>query len=1102
MLGPSWLTIPKDKILLIMDGLDEIEAKNKNTAIRRIEAFCDEYPSIKIIISCRKNFYNIEKEEPGTLGGFSTYILLDIDDKDVARYIENKLGHQAEAFKNTITALNLNVLLRVPFYLVSLVNLFSINKQLPENKAAIFEHLVHDRMKLDSTHFRTTIEIQENRKIISGTLERLALGMEMLGKNYLTTEEFTSLIDNQRVRDLTKYCTVWTKNDSKVTTWQFEHNNFQEYFAAKVLSEKPLDIIKKTIAFKPDYKKVIPSWINTLSFLLNISKDPELYNWILETEPEFAIKLEPTRIEDKIKINIFKDIFTKYKEKQIWIPMEKYDYGELARFGQSDDIPLYLIIQIEEAAHYTTCCNAIQLLSLMSIPFELRDRASKALLRRALEGQSLKILENEQVQSRALIALARLGLNSQENIDKILSKLRDAQNDMIRYGLYYFLRKSEYLDEHIDIFLDGIRYIGLQVTDGSSVSTARVGNELWNLKKGLEQAKNPEAIKRIIVFFIQNSKRIDNTTLTTVLSALAENTALAYCEDPAVLELAINLLSVLVREYRKEEIRQFIRFFDNTGTRLQAFQRIFKKQPRERETMSVLAALADTISIEFVTQEYEGGQINESDIRAFQHLLALYNYDLFLSFNALINKNSGNKFPLPQRRDFEKERKQRIAEDIILLFEKAHFIEQIELIFQKEQKQALTTDYILEIMTDRWDNPYFSDLVIHTLLEISKKEPIALGKVLQMVNSWDWDWFRISKLYGYFNSVEDLTITEEQKAWISQWCYSNLAKVNFKTALITKAGRQFSAGHLSIYLWYFLIKLDLKYSSNILLDMLSFDWVKGHEMFGTKYLENKIPVPMITKRVLENLSDGILNDDILKNHFDFCARYKIKECLPYAIKEISNKDRSYESRREALKAITKTSGTPLELEAVLDTISDDFKWEIVEQLTECKSELTHKFLLTLLAKGSGDEKLKAASYLLIYQDLDGLKYYADWVEGNKRLPEMFPTKSPLEYLENPRAIPLLMELLRISFNEHLREEVPSLYSIVLKVLTAMALKSDAQYALIKNAIEQFMNKNALINGINFLNIFLEELEEKYYVMKSERLSVDEVVNALNMVLSP
>ena len=169
LLGNNWLTYSQNRTIVILHGLDEIEAKNKNDAIRKIELFAEQYPACTIIISCRRNFYNQEKiDESGTLRFFS-YVLLELDYKDVEKYIQKRLGNKKEIFCDQVENNRLGGLLRVPFYLVSLVKLFETNNnKLPESKAEIFEYLLNDRLKFDSKHFRTTIELDINREKIHG----------------------------------------------------------------------------------------------------------------------------------------------------------------------------------------------------------------------------------------------------------------------------------------------------------------------------------------------------------------------------------------------------------------------------------------------------------------------------------------------------------------------------------------------------------------------------------------------------------------------------------------------------------------------------------------------------------------------------------------------------------------------------------------------------------------------------------------------------------------------------------------------------------------------------------------------------------------------
>lgn len=1106
LLGSNWSSLPVNQTIIILDGLDEIEGKNRNDAIRKIESFSEQYPSCKIIISCRKNFYKTEKEnESGTLSGFSSFVLLDLDDKDVDKYIQNRLGEKAEIFRKAIVTNQLHALLRVPFYLVSLTALFLANQNKLPEKSEIFEHLLNDRTKLDSIHFRTTLELDENRKIIRETLERLALGMEMIGRNYIINDEYEKLVPDESLRTLIKYCTAWRKNEGPVTTWQFEHNNFREYLAAKALSKKPLQVVKNVVSFEPDFKKIIPSWVNTLSFLLNSSDDPELFHWILESEPELAVRVETSRIKNSVRFSIFKKIFEEYKKKKVWIPFDKYNYCQLARFGQSEDSSSFLISEIEAATHYTTRCNAIKLLGYTDIQSSCRQRATQILTKYALEKTNEQERESGEVQAQALIALARLMLNSREIVNQIVPVLSSSDNDFVRFGLYYFIHKSECLDEYIDVFLEGIQYVRFNVSasSGDAIRNARLGEEQWNLKVGLEKAGSPEAIRKILAYFNQNPRDLEGTSLSSSLSTIAENAAVAFSSEPNILESAIDLISMLASEYQKKEIKDFISFFDKTNTRLQAFQKILTQRSENDHAMNTLSNIADPKCLEFFVDEYEKGRIVDKDVWWFQNLLGLNNPDLFLPFNELINKKSGNKFSLPPKRDFDKERMIRRTQDIKLLFNRVDFLKQIKLVFEEEQKQTFTSDEVLKVRTaHRLDGQYFSDLAIYTLLQITKKKPASFEDVTKIVDSWNWDWFCISEMYRYFESNKELIITEEQRNWISRWCDLNLNRVDFRKALAKNPNNQTSTSNLAIYLWYFLRKFDLKYPNNVLLDMLSFDWIDGHQMVGIGYLEAKLNKADITERILKNLNDGIQIDDVLENHFDYCRRHKLKECLPFALQELPNTDRSHDARKSALDAICEITQTMIDLEQTLPKISDDFKWDVIEQLMKHDSEYVYKFLQVILESGPEQDKLKAAEFLITLKDLNGLKYYVEWVKQNKKISSNLLERSPIESIQIPEAIPQLIELLKTSYDKEFIDSFPSLYSIVVNTLAAVALQSDSNYMKVKEAIERFVKVNSTeIEGINFLNSYLEDLERSYYLRKSEKLGINEVIKRLDVIFS-
>ena len=76
--------------------------------------------------------------------------------------------------------------------------------------------------------------------------------------------------------------------------------------------------------------------------------------------------------------------------------------------------------EIESASHYTNRGNAIEILSYMDIIFNQKQRVTQLLIKYSIEEENEQKCGSEEVQARALIALARLKLNSKEIIDKIV----------------------------------------------------------------------------------------------------------------------------------------------------------------------------------------------------------------------------------------------------------------------------------------------------------------------------------------------------------------------------------------------------------------------------------------------------------------------------------------------------------------------------------------------------------------------------------------------------------------------------------------------------------------------------------------------------------
>jgi predicted NACHT family NTPase len=1098
LLPLGWEEVPKSRIAVILDGLDEIESKNKRDAIRQIELFSEQYPETHIIVSCRTNFYESEAEKSsGTLNGFFSYMLLELSRKEIEDYVKGALDGEAESFHKDVLKNRLHELLQIPFYLVRLVELFKKNHALPSHKAEIFEQLLIYRIEQDIEHYRTTMPLREKQKTVVQTLQRLALGIEILGRNYISNDEYCQIIDEEPLRKLIEHCTLWKKDDSENLKWQFEHNNFQEYLAARCLANKSLSILKDIMFFEPDHTKLIPSWSNTLSFLISISDDSDLIHWIIKNEPELAVKFEPDRLELETRIKIFKGVFNYYKEKQIWIDRDKFRYDELSRCGQSNEIVEYILDEAEKAEHYTTACNAIELLSYLKIPHNKRDLTSNILVNYAITSQF-----GDQVQNRAMMALADLKLNSLSVINKVTKAVETSGSEWIRYGLYYFLHNSNYLDENIDIFINGFKYLKIEI----SPERSRLADESWHLRIGLEKAKSPEAIDKILKYFIEYPNDPNDLIFEKIAPIIAENAAEACLKKPSLFQIAVKLFETLVKNSLDKQAQQFAVFFDKTKTRQKLFCEYILRNIDERDYWAILALLADEHCLEVFIQQYQKGKLGDNDVLSFRNYLAWKNSDLHFSFNDLINVATNNKFPLPQERDYEKERKDRIQRDIALLFNKFAFLADVKLIFDTESKLSFTESEILELQSSHWDNPYFSNLVIKQLRRLAKEEAVTYDNAVNAINNWDWEWFCICNIYDKLNTREDIKLTEKQKDWIAQWCYSNLTKVDFKKALETKEKGSTSASWHSIFLWYFLRKLSLNYPKEVLLDMISFDWIEGGQYVGIQYLETLLDKSELTIRVLQNLEKGIQNDDILKNHFDYCKRHRIEEALPFCLSEIIDSERGEDLRGIALETICDLSPTAQsDLEKALEQISDDFKWNVIGKLLENHSKVCHEYLLSLLQTGNDEEKLRSAQQLIKLQDTEGLNYYVDWVKKHRKSPGTthYHDKHPLVHLQIFEAVPYLTDLLEVCYQPGFKKTgFDYLEHHVLDALTTIALQGSENYQGVRKRLEDFIEQNTgKLRNVNFLNAFIEKLDQKYYMTKSEGMSISDVKAKLETVLS-
>ena len=1077
-------------LLLLFDGFDEIESDKKITAIKEIEKFSNKYSQCKIIVSCRTNFYVSENDTfSGTLKSFSTFILNPLSRKEIDKYVKRLLNKKSDSFYEIVSRNKTIELLEIPFYLTFLAQKYLSEKKLPTSRSDIFEELIRSRIQFDDEHFRTVNAInygEEKNKVIN-CFKKLSIVMEILGRNYITIDEYECIISDSSTRNFLRHKGLWNcKNDK----WQFEHNCFQEYLAAKVLYNNSLNIIKKTIAFSPDFNIIIPSWINTLSFLLNLYRKTDLKSWILEIQPELTIKFEKDKVSNSLRERIFIDIFNNYKRKKNWIDMEKFNFYELAQFGQSEKTITFLLNNIRLDEHNTIIGNALNLLCQMEIPIEYRERVKQKLISIAID------YNKNYIQNDAIIALSMLKFDTEEVVEELFEEFKTSTDDWIRYGMYVLIENSDYLDEHIDYFLEGIQFYSGRYSNGQKDS--RISNEFWHLESGLKKARTITAIIKILDHLIEKPTITHIIGFEKIIPDLMGNFSNAYLEtnEIKIFERVCDLYLALHKGHLFAQAKDCLIFFDRTNTRIDAFRKLYKQKENYKPYafFELLAYLSDEKCFDFIIGQYQDHNITNDNIWYFQNYLSGKLHD---NFNKQINKVSDNKFILEPPRDFEKESHERMQHDKKVLFNVNGFLEELREIFKNEDVTKLNKELISEINYKRHDSKIvYSEIVLDKVNSILEGGSKSFEEIREIIEKTDWDEYSVWQIYTILQNNKDYEIDSDHLKKLEKWCLQKLSDIDFTKALIQN-GNQTTTSTLAIWLHYFLIKYKFNYPPNVLLDMLSFDWYGQ----GIEYLEDFLPLEKITSRILKNLDTRKNNDYELSNYYNFCQRHKIKSAKNYLDKEILNISRNSEVRKQALNLLVDLGTNNQKLYNLLSKVKDPFKWEIVSRLVDRNSGKVQEWLLEQLRVANEHEKLEASSYLIKMQSWEGLEFYTEYLEREKKFyTHTYKTRSIAE-IRSPESIKYLLRLLYLSYDKDLKEDkFNTLRRVVESIFTNIALISEQNFNRVRKAINEFINKyKDKIEDVNFLYAYLERLERQFYTSKSQKISLNEAIKKLENI---
>lgn len=250
-------SIESGEALVLLDGLDEIEARSLRTYVANgVDDFCRRYPQVKVVVTSRPR-------GAVPISQFSQYEILPWTDQQIAAFVRSwssalneDLGFsgraeaQAEQLIEAITAhRNLRELARIPLFLTLLAFLSRQGYRLPTRRVELYDALV-----------KTMLGSWDRARSLSHTLPRhfdparvelllsdLALTMTTRDLSEISAEEVIALGRSGAVGhhwtelDIPGFLTELTYRSELLAEralgkFSFPHRTLQEFFAAKALA--------------------------------------------------------------------------------------------------------------------------------------------------------------------------------------------------------------------------------------------------------------------------------------------------------------------------------------------------------------------------------------------------------------------------------------------------------------------------------------------------------------------------------------------------------------------------------------------------------------------------------------------------------------------------------------------------------------------------------------------------------------------------------------------------------------------------------------------------------------------------------------------------
>ena len=513
-------------VVLIIDALDErYDGDKRYDLYNEMKTYAKEHPYLRIVLSCRSNF-----KGEASLDSFVSLSLNDLSYDDACSYMHSK---NCDKLVAEIEKSNLYEFIRIPFYLMSLVDYYKEKHALPNNKGELYDFFIEKRLKdEENKHIKKTSQMVRKGKV---ALQRMAIAIQLMNVNDMSEDDILDL-ENGDEEQLDRVLHSGLLEETEVQKYGFIHNAFKEYLVSRYLFQ--INDIKKIqeISCYKGTKTIRPTWYNTIALLLSQLPKSDLLtqqvlDWIVNDNKLMVLYVDSNMFEISLRINLFREIVEGCKIKNLRLDdYSSSKYKALMAFGFSEETVSYLIAELDGICEMDN--HLVNLLSLIRyLPFTLLED-HKAI---RIKEQLLKIFatyiqepENAYV---LFVVFENPDILSKEIADSIYDIIRDAEHPNVVNNFVDYVVKAGCVEQYIDIILQKGRFVRDYRINGYTRHVSRD-----TLYEAYSSVRSWDCIKKVLWQLTQEFKDLhyhidsDKKEFNRILSDLLRR-AIGFCKN-------------------------------------------------------------------------------------------------------------------------------------------------------------------------------------------------------------------------------------------------------------------------------------------------------------------------------------------------------------------------------------------------------------------------------------------------------------------------------------------------------------------------------------------------------------------------------------------